>query len=444
MGQTVSSSSKYVNEQAQELSYLEKKIKKFLSVCSPVNHIASCLFAFQLCLLNFNILLYTCDEPIRSAVLQIPMALRINDWFSGIYQFSTAQMVNDVDIILCLGKIILFTVMFFYGIPVLISILAKWIIFAFSRPRVFTNTTAPTASTLAADSKRIYEQTNRFPDEALRPRFIWAAIFYVISAVPFVHVLLQSGFDGSYISSEIFALVIWILLVLLGVYLLALPIRPVVRGLTSNTDLRYNAKRMAEELKLPETSAKPAQTAKKSQPKPATPAAKPATSSSSGNYSSTGSIDKYDSFSWTYGYVRDNEDTCSSISLSCLNVAKELLGEGDIQGAARGFEHVIRGLELLQNFDEGHYQPPLYANAYALAKIAAFGLRDMSMAKKYAQLSCKYASQCANAGRSNSAMAGRDLSIIRRFSNALERGDSIYELIEDFGDEYPNDIVYGN
>ena len=440
MGQSVSSNSKYMNEQALELSYLEKKTKKFAATCSPVNHIASCLFAFQLCLFNFYILLNVCDQPIRTAVLQHPIAQRIYDLFSTIYSIS--DLKTNMEIFTGLGKIILFTVLFLYGIPVLAAILAKWIIYAFSSPNVLTNTATPTASTLAADAKRIYEQTHRFSNNAFQHRFIWATACYIPIAVPFIRVLLQSGLDSSYIGQEIFALVVWILLVLLEVYLLALPIRPVVRGLISNTDLRYNAKRMAEELKLPETSAKPAQPTKKSQLKPATPAAKPVSSSSSVNHSPAVSIDKYDSFTWTYGYVRDNEDTCSNISLSCLNVAKELLGEGDVQGAARGFEHVIRGLELLQYFDEGHYQPPLYANAYALAKIAAFGLRDLSMAKKYAQLSCKYASKCANAGRSNSAMAGRDLSIIRRFSNALERGDSIYELIEDFGDEYPNDIIY--
>ena len=155
-------------------------------------------------------------------------------------------------------------------------------------------------------------------------------------------------------------------------------------------------------------------------------------------------IDKYDSFTWTYGYVRDNESQCSDVALSILKVSKELLEEGDYSGAAAGFDKVVRALELLQFIDEAYYQPPLFANCYALSRIFAFGLNNRDKACEYAQKACEYASKCASYGRPDSDRASRDLSTMQYFLDDLKSSRSFNSIVDEYGDEFPYDIINMN
>jgi hypothetical protein len=149
----------------------------------------------------------------------------------------------------------------------------------------------------------------------------------------------------------------------------------------------------------------------------------------------TRAIDKYDSFTWTNEYVRNNENECSDIALSILKVSKELLEEGDYSGAAAGFDKVVYALELLKNIDSEYYLPPLFANCYALCKIFAFGLNNKDSACKYAKKACEYASKC------NSATARKDLAVMTDFYNALMSANSISSLLDEFDIDFPYDIL---
>ncbi len=155
-------------------------------------------------------------------------------------------------------------------------------------------------------------------------------------------------------------------------------------------------------------------------------------------------IDKYDSFTWTYGYVRDNETQCSDVALSILKVSKELLEEGDYSGAAAGFDKVVRALELLQFIDEAYYQPPLFANCYALSRIFAFGLNNRDKACEYAQKACEYAAKCAAYGRPDSDRASRDLNTMQYFLDELKSSRSFSGIVDEYGDEFPYDIINMN
>lgn len=146
-------------------------------------------------------------------------------------------------------------------------------------------------------------------------------------------------------------------------------------------------------------------------------------------------IDKYDSFTWTNGYVRNNESQCSDIALTLLKVSKDLLAEGDYSGAAAGFDKVVHALELLKNIDSEYYLPPLFANCYALSKIFAFGLNNKNSACKYAKKACEYASQC------NSDAAKRDLRVMSDFYDALESASSLSSLTDEFDIDFPYDIL---
>ncbi len=162
-----------------------------------------------------------------------------------------------------------------------------------------------------------------------------------------------------------------------------------------------------------------------------------ATRQSAATYTSTETktIDKYDSFTWTDEYVRNNESECSNVALSVLKVSKELLAEGDYSGAAAGFDKVVRALELLKNIDSEYYLPPLFANCYALCKIFAFGLNNKNVACEYAKKACDYASRC------NSQTAQRDLVIMRDFYDALSSSSSLSSLADEFDIDFPNDVL---
>lgn len=148
--------------------------------------------------------------------------------------------------------------------------------------------------------------------------------------------------------------------------------------------------------------------------------------------------EKYDSFTWTSEYVRNNEEKCSDLALSILKVSKELLEEGDYSGAAAGFDKVVRALELLKNIDSEYYLPPLFANCYALSQIFAFGLNNKDSACKYAKKACEYAEKC------NSDTARRDLAVMRDLYNALDSSGSISSILDEFDIDFPYDILRMN
>lgn len=152
---------------------------------------------------------------------------------------------------------------------------------------------------------------------------------------------------------------------------------------------------------------------------------------------SANTINECDSFTWTYDYVKNNEARCSDISLTLLDVSKELLEEGNVSDAALGFDKIVHGLELLQNFDKATYLPPLYANCYALARIFAFGLNNKDSARKNAEKACDYALKC------NTSAARNDISKLRSFRDALQSSRSLSSIAEEFELDFPYDIING-
>ena len=151
-------------------------------------------------------------------------------------------------------------------------------------------------------------------------------------------------------------------------------------------------------------------------------------------------IDKYDSFTWTYGYVRDNEQQCSNIAISTLNVSKELLAEGDYSGAAAGFDKVVRALELLQFIDADYYQMPLFANSYALSMIFAFGLNNRTKAIEYAEKAIEYAEKQS----SKNSTAARDLVVMKDFCSELKTAPSLSAVKNTFDIDFPSIVLEMN
>ncbi len=206
-----------------------------------------------------------------------------------------------------------------------------------------------------------------------------------------------------------------------------------ISGLTKLTDEYWlsvdpqekERRKQEEERKKQKEESKPKKKQKPARPVTTTP---PSSSSSA-------SINKYDSFTWTASYVRSNENQCSDITLSVLKVAKEMLEEGDYSGAAAGFDKVVHALELLLNCDESYYMPPLFANCYALSRIFAFGLNNKESARKYAEKAYDYATKC------NNDTARRDSYIIRDFRDALRSDRSLSSITDEWGEEFPFDIL---
>ena len=124
--------------------------------------------------------------------------------------------------------------------------------------------------------------------------------------------------------------------------------------------------------------------------------------------------------------------------LSILKVSKELLSEGDDSGAAAGFDKIVHGLELLLEIDKDYYIAPLFANCFALSKIFAFGLNNKASACKYAEKACDYAMQC------NTDVAKRDLVVMRDLRDAFRSSQPLSSISEEFGHEYPYDILSSN
>lgn len=154
--------------------------------------------------------------------------------------------------------------------------------------------------------------------------------------------------------------------------------------------------------------------------------------------SSGGGIDRYDSFTWTYGYVRDNEKQCSDTLLSVLRVSKDLLRERNYSDAAAGFDKIVHGLEMLVILDEGYYSSPLYANCYALSRIFAFGLNNKAAALTYAEKACEYAITCGT------DMAKRDFYKMSEYRDALRTSRSLSSIASEFKLEFPYDILSSN
>lgn len=146
-------------------------------------------------------------------------------------------------------------------------------------------------------------------------------------------------------------------------------------------------------------------------------------------------IVELDSFTWTPEYVKAHEARCSEVLLNTLEVSKELLSEGNHDGARSGFRHVVIGLFLLSDLAPDHYLPPLYANLYALARIDAFGAGDREGALENARRACEKAEECGT------PTALRDLVKLRDFYDALSSGKSLSDIREEYGHSYPGDIL---
>lgn len=167
-------------------------------------------------------------------------------------------------------------------------------------------------------------------------------------------------------------------------------------------------------------------------------AASKVTSNVTSNAASGGNIDKYNTFTWTFDYVENNQGMCSDVCLSILHTTKEVLRERKYRDAANGFQMIVKGLEFLIAFDEETYLSPLYANCYALSRVFAFGLYDKEAACTFAEKACVYAHM------RGTSMANRDLVVMMDFWNELKSSKPLSVITEEFGYEFPYDILESN
>ena len=410
------------NEAAELVLRAENSIKKNELTKKIVKPVSSILFVFFSFLFTYGAL-YINHSPEEAIVFaRLTPITKAWSFFSGL--LTTPDMAWYV-----LAGVLIVAA---FVLPLVFSALIKLIVSLALKPNAYEFSdggTAQNAKKLHSLAEKIYKNSSNYEDGsaktpykiifvvliaalliyafiALKMLMAWAITGFIICMVIlyFVYGLIFSGF---YALNSLFYKKAYI---------------PNVTGITEKYWLSVDtaeANRRAEQAK--KNKAKQEATRKKAQTTYTPPKA-------------STKIDEYDSFTWTADYVRNNENKCSDVSLSVLNVSKELLAEGDYSGAAAGFDKVVRGLELLSTVDN-YYLPPLFANCYALAKIFACGLNNKDSAVKYSKKACEYARKCGTEA------AKRDLYVMQDFCDTLSSSSSLSAALNQFDIDFPADIL---
>lgn len=412
MGASVSPKQRWLSEQAIEILFLEKRAKK-LSVATKLAEQAVCLlFALQLCLVNLYIMIHVADDVVYNVLMEAAFMQKLTGFFGNLLSANVFA-------------IILYAVLFLFGVPLVGGVLTKWVVYFVANPKTYTDIKAPTASGLLESTKKIITVLQGFPEGTLGARFWWVIPCYACTAIPLIKAVVNCGEGSGYVTEEILAIIIWLALIYLPLGLLGIVMAIPVQLIVGDGKLGSAAAQIQKQLEKQKPSSRSRETKKSA---PAT-SSKPASESSS--------IVHHDSFTWTASYVRENEKKCSDTTLNALEVGKEFLEEGNMAAAFNAFAHVVKGLELLMECDRQYYLPPLYANAYAASRVAAFGTKNMAEAEKYARLAVKYTKE----GASFSDVARRDGEVISDYLSELEaRGSDLWDV---FGAEFPYDIING-